>query len=157
MAYLKAADVISGQEGQVVFNVGGQVEVGAYVRNFEATFEKQKEEVRTLGHRGAQHKTTGWTGTGSMTLYYVTTLFRNLAQQYARDGKDLYFNVTVENNDPTSSIGKQVVVFYDCNLDSTVLAKLDVDNTTLDEDVDFTFDDFQVLNNFSSPVLNMRL
>lgn len=153
MPFLKAADVISGQEGTITFNVEGSVEVGAYVKTFEAVLEKQKEEIRTLGHRGTQHKTTGWTGSGTMEMYYVTSLFREMAQRYAKEGRDLYFNITVENNDPTSSIGRQTVVFYDCNVDSSILAKLDVENTALTEDTAFTFDDFQLLNSFSAPGL----
>ena len=153
MPFLKAADVISGQEGTITFNVEGSVEVGAYVKTFEAVLEKQKEEIRTLGHRGTQHKTTGWTGSGTMEMYYVTSLFREMAQRYAKEGRDLYFNITVENNDPTSSIGRQTVVFYDCNVDSAILAKLDVENTALTEDTAFTFDDFQLLNSFSAPGL----
>ena len=153
MPFLKAADVISGQEGTITFNVEGSIEVGAYVKTFEATLEKQKEEIRTLGHRGTQHKTTGWTGSGTMEMYYVTSLFREMAQRYAKEGRDLYFNITVENNDPTSSIGRQTVVFYDCNVDNTILAKLDVENTALTEDTAFTFDDFQLLNSFSAPGL----
>lgn len=151
--YLKAGDIVSGQEGKITFDVGGTIEVGAYVKNIEATFEKQKSEIHTLGHRGTQNKTTGWTGTGSMNMYYITSLFRKMALSYAKNGKDLYFNMTVENDDPTSSIGKQTVVLYDCNIDSVILAKLDVDNTELDEDIDFTFEDFEILDEFAQPTL----
>lgn len=153
MEFLKAGDIISGQEGKVTFNVGGSIEVGAYVKTLEATFEKQKSEIHTLGHRGTQNKATGWTGTGTMTLYYITSLFRTLAQTYAKTGKDTYFDVTIVNDDPTSTVGRQTVVLYGCNVDSTILAKLDVDNTELDEDVDFTFEDFEILDQFKQPTL----
>ena len=151
--YLKAGDIISGQEGRVTATIDGNVELLAYVKSVEATFEKQKSEINTLGHRGTQHKTTGWSGSGSMTLYYVTSLFRQLAAKYAETGKDTFFDLTIENNDPTSSVGRQTVVLYNCNVDSTILAKLDVDNTELDEDMDFTFDDFEVLDSFATPTL----
>lgn len=153
MAYLRAGDIISGQEGKVTFNIDGNIETGAYVKTLEASFEKQKSEINTLGHRGTQHKTTGWTGSGSMTIYYITSVFRNMARQYAKTGKDVYFDVTIENDDPTSTIGKQTVVLYNCNIDTTILAKLDVENTELDEDIDFTFDDFDILDKFKSPKL----
>lgn len=153
MAYLKAGDIISGQEGKATMKVEGNIENMFFVKQLEATFEKQKSEVRTLGHRGTQHKTTGWTGSGSMTIYYVSTLFRKLAQKYAREGKDVYFDITIENDDPTSTIGRQTVVLYGCNLDSTTIAKLDVDNTELDEDLDFTFEDFEILDEFQKPQL----
>ena len=148
--FLKAGDIISGQEGKVTATIDGVVEVMAYVKNLEATFEKQKSEIKTLGHRGTQHKTTGWTGTGSMSMYYITSKFRELARKYAKEGIDTYLDVTVVNDDPTSTVGNQTVTLYGVNLDNTILAKLDVDNTELDEDIDFTFDDFEILDSFGS-------
>lgn len=149
--FLKAGDIISGQEGKVTATIDGVVEVMAYVKNLEATFEKQKSEIKTLGHRGTQHKTTGWTGTGSMSMYYITSKFRELARKYAKEGIDTYLDITVVNDDPTSSVGNQTVTLYGVNLDNTILAKLDVDNTELDEDIDFTFDDFEILDSFGTP------
>lgn len=150
--FLKAGDIISGQEGKATATINGSIENLAYVKNLEATFEKQKSEIRVIGHRGTQHKTTGWSGSGSMNLYYITSLFREMALKYAKTGVDTSFDVTIENNDPTSSIGKQTVVLYGVNIDSTIIAKLDVDNTELDEDIDFTFDDFDILDKFGKPV-----
>ena len=71
--------------------------------------------------------------------------------KYAKEGKDTYFDVTIVNNDPTSTIGKQTVVLYNCNVDSLILAKLNTDAETLDEDIDFTFDDFDILDEFGNP------
>jgi len=150
--FLKAGDIISGQEGKATATINGSVELMAYVKNIEATFEKQKSEIRVLGHRGTQHKTTGWAGSGSMNLYYITSLFREMALKYAKTGIDTSIDITIENNDPTSTVGKQTVVLYGCNFDSTIIAKLDVDNTELDEDIDFTFDDFDILDKFGKPV-----
>lgn len=148
--YLKAGDVISGQEGKVTATIDGIVETMAYVKNIEAIMEKQKSEIRVIGHRGTQHKTTGWSGTGSMTLYYITPKFRDLALKYAKTGVDTNFTLTIENEDPSSSAGKQTTALFGVNVDSTVIAKLDVDNTELDEDLDFTFDDFDFLNKFNA-------
>ncbi len=151
--FLRAGDTISGQEGKATANIDGKVRDMFFVKSLEATFDKQKVEVKTLGKRGTQHKGVGWSGAGSMTLYYVTTLFRQMALKYAKTGKDTYFNITIVNDDPTSTIGKQTVVLYNCNIDSTILAKLDTDSDTLDEDIDFTFDDFDILDSFGNPVV----
>ena len=151
--YLKAGDIISGREGWATANIDGEIKNMFYIKQFEATFEKNKNEVNVLDHRSTQHKTVGWTGTGSMTIYYITTDFRKLAQRFAREGIDTYFTITVKNEDPTSTVGRQTVALYDVNLDSAVIAKLDVDNTELDEDVDFTFEDFEILDSFVEPVL----
>lgn len=153
MPFLKANDLISGQEGALTALVDGTVENCAYVKSFEATFEKDKSEIRVLGRRGTQHKTNGWSGSGSMNMYYITSFFRKLALKYAKTGVDTSFQMTCVNEDPTSSVGKQTIVFYGVNLDSVTLAKLDVESTELDEDIEFTFDDFDILDEFGNPVL----
>ncbi len=151
--FLLAGDTISGQEGKATAVIDGNVQTMFYLKNIEATAEKNKAEVKTIGKRGTQHKANGWTGTGSMTIYYVTSVFREMMIKYIKTGQDTYFNITVINDDPTSTLGKQTVVLYNCNLDSTALAKLDVDAESLDEDIDFTFDDCDLLDKFGNPII----
>lgn len=151
--FLRAGDTISGQEGKATSNIDGNIHDMFFIKTLEATFDKRKAEVRTLGKRGTQHKGTGWSGAGSMTIYYVTSLFRNMALKYAKTGKDTYFNITIVNDDPTSTVGKQTMVLYNCNIDSVILAKLDTEADVLDEDIDFTFDDFDILDSFGNPVV----
>ena len=119
-------------------------------KTIEATVEKAKSEIKAIGRRMTGHKTTGMNGTGSMTLYYLTPLFRSYLKQYKDSGVDLYFDMVIENEDPTSAAGKQTTLLLNCNLDSTVLAKLDGDSDDpLEEDADFTFDDFDILTPFN--------
>jgi len=148
---LNAGDTISGQEGKATAKINGEIRDMFYIKSLEATVEKNKQEVRTLGKRGVQHKTTGWSGTGSMSIYYVTSDFIRMAKEYIKNGVDTYFTVTVENNDPTSTIGKQVTTLFDVNVDSIPVAKLDVEDAVLEADLDFTFDDLDVLEEFSDP------
>ncbi|URJ42146.1 phage tail tube protein [Paenibacillus polymyxa] len=153
MAYLKAGDTISGQEGRAFATINGNVEEMFYVKTLEATAEKEKTDVKTLGRRGTQHKANGWSGSGSMTIYYTTTRFRQLMLDYIKTGKDTYFDIMIVNEDPSSSIGKQTVVLKSVNLDSVIMAKVDTDSEVLDEDIDFTFDDVDVPDSFNAPTL----
>lgn len=153
MAFLKAEDVISGKEGRAYATINGNVEEMFYVRTLEATIEKNKTEIKTLGSRGTQHKATGWSGTGSMTIYYATTLFRQLMVNYIKTGKDTYFDIQITNEDPGSQIGQQTIVLKGVNLDSVIAAKVDADSDDLDEDIDFTFNDIDILNSFAKPTL----
>lgn len=148
---LNAGDTISGQEGKATAKINGEIKDMFYIKTLEATVEKNKQEVRTLGKRGVQHKTTGWSGSGSMTIYYVTSEFVRMAKDYIKNGVDTYFTVTVENNDPTSSVGKQVTTLFNVNVDSIPVAKLDVEDNVLEADLDFTFDDLDLLEEFSNP------
>jgi hypothetical protein len=147
---LNAPDTISGKEGRAYAKINGNNEELFFAKAIEANIEKSKSEVKSIGKRMTGHKVTGLNGTGSMTLYYLTPLFRNLLVEYKKTGVDLYFDLVVENDDPASSAGKQTVLLIGCNLDSTVLAKLDGDSDDpLEEDADFTFEDFDILTPFT--------
>ncbi|CAH8716846.1 phage tail tube protein [Paenibacillus thiaminolyticus] len=150
MALLQAKDTISGREGRAFAQIDGKNEEMFYVKTLEAKIEKQKAEVKVLGSRSVQHKAAGWTGTGSMTIYYMTPLFRNMMLEYVKNGKDTNFIIQITNEDPMSSIGTQTVCLKNVNLNSVVMAKLDTESDVLEEEVEFTFDDVDILNNFNS-------
>ncbi|TDL57524.1 phage portal protein [Paenibacillus dendritiformis] len=150
MALLQAKDTISGREGRAFAQIDGKNEEMFYVKTLEAKIEKQKAEVKVLGSRSVQHKAAGWTGTGSMTIYYMTPLFRNMMLDYIKNGKDTNFIIQIINEDPMSSIGTQTVCLKNVNLNSVVMAKLDTESDVLEEEVEFTFDDVDILNNFNS-------
>lgn len=151
MAFLKASDTISGQEGRAYATINGQTEEMFYVKTLEATVEKQKAEVKTLGRRGVQHKATGWSGSGSMTIFYTTSRFRELMLQYMQNGVDTYFDIEVTNEDPSSTIGKQTVTLKGVNLDSVIMASLDTEAEALEEEVSFTFEDVDMPVSFDLP------
>lgn len=151
MAFFRAQDAISGQEGRAYATINGRVEEMFYVKTLEATVEKQKTEIKTLGRRGVQHKANGWSGTGSMTMYYATTMFRQMMLDYMKTGKDVYFDIQIVNEDPTSSIGRQTVVLKNVNLNSVIIAKVDTESEILEEDIEFTFDGVELLDNFAAP------
>lgn len=117
--------------------------------NLEAKLEKTKTEVPVLGKTGKGNKATGWKGTGSATFHYNTSVFRELLYRFKETGKDTYFDIQVTNEDPTSAVGRQTVILKDCNIDGGVLAKFDADAEYLDEDMDFTFEDFEIPEKFS--------
>lgn len=150
MKTLNAPDTISGKEGRAYAKIDGNNEDLFFAKTIESTVEKSKSEVKAIGKRMTGHKTTGGNGTGSMTLYYMTPLFRQMIKQWKKTGQDIYFDMVIENDDQESSAGKQSVLLIDCNLDSVVLGKLDGDSDDpLDEDVDFTFEDFDILTPFT--------
>lgn len=150
MKILNAPDTISGREGRAYAKINGNNEELFFAKSVEASVEKSKSEVKAIGKRMTGHKTTGANGTGSMTLYYLTPLFRQMLKEWKDTGVDIYFDLVIENDDPASSAGKQSILLMGCNLDSVVLAKLDGDSDDpLDEDADFTFENFDILEAFN--------
>ena len=118
------------------------------VKNITATVEKKKTEIPILGVTGKQHKAGGWKGTGKMTVYYVSSIFRSMMLDYIKKGIDTYFEIMVTNEDPTSSTGSQTVLLKGVNLDSIIFTKLDVEKEALEEDMEFTFNDVDLLDKF---------
>lgn len=151
---LQARDTISGQEGRAYATINGNKEEMFYVKKLEAKVEKEKAEIKALGRRGTQSKAKGWKGTGSMTIYYITTLFRDLMNEYMVSGKDTYFDITVTNEDPSSSVGMQTVIIKNVNLDSVIMASLDTGSDTLEEEISFTFDGIEIKDRFKAPSMN---
>lgn len=132
------------------------VTIGDYRYNFmqainvEVRIDKTKVEVPILGKTGKGNKSTGWKGTGSATFHYNTSIFRELLLKYKDTGEDIYFDMQITNEDPTTSVGRQTVVLTDCNIDGGLLAKFDANNNEyLDEDFNFTFEDFQIPEQFT--------
>ncbi len=146
---LSANDVISGKEGRAIATINGKVHDLFFDKKVEAKFTKTKSPIKTVGRRNTGNKTVGWEGTGTLTLYYVTSLFRKLAVEYIKTGKDFNFDLVVENEDPTSATGKQTTALYGCNIDELILASLDVDSDGLEEEIPFTFEDADILQNFN--------
>lgn len=146
---LKAKDTVSASLATCYCDIEGIRYNFMQMINLEATLEKNKTEVPILGKTGKGNRSTGWTGSGSATLHYNQSVFRKLLERYKNTGEDIYFNTVIENNDPTSNAGNQVVTLIDCNIDGGTLAKFDADGEYLDEDVDFTFDDFTIDTEFN--------
>lgn len=146
---MNASDSLSAKMAECYVTIGNNRYNFMQAINLEASFEKTKTEIPILGKTGSGNKSTGWKGSGSATFHYNTSIFRELMQQYKDTGEDTYFEIQVTNEDPTSKAGRQTVVFMGCNIDGGTLAKFDADGEYLDEDMDFTFEDFKMPERFT--------
>ena len=146
---MNAKDSVSASLAECFVTIEGRRLNFMQAINVEANFEKTKSEVPILGKTGKGNKSTGWSGSGSATFHYNTSIFRKLLVRYKETGEDIYFDMQVTNEDPTSSVGRQTVILKDCNIDGGVLAKFDADGEYLDEDMDFTFEDFEMPEEFA--------
>ena len=145
---MKAKDTLSAKLAECFITIGNNRYNFMQMINFEAQFEKTKTEVPILGKTGTGNKSTGWKGTFSATMHYNQSVLRKLLENFKNTGEDTYFEIQVTNEDPTSSAGRQTLVFIDCNIDGGILAKFDADGEYLDEDCDGTFEDFKMPETF---------
>lgn len=148
MAFINAKDALHASLAECYVTIEGGRYKFAQAINLEAKFEKSKEEIPILGKTGKGHKSSGWKGSGSATFYYITSVFRDLMYRYKETGEDIYFDMQVTNEDPSSAAGRQTVILKDCNIDGGILAKFDADGSYLDEEMDFTFEDFEYPEKF---------
>lgn len=145
---MRAQDAISASLADCYVTIDGSRYHFMQAIKLEAKIEKNKTEVPILGKTGKGNKSTSWKGTGSATFHYNTSVFRDLLHRYKETGEDVYFDIQVTNEDPNSSVGRQTVILQDCNINGGILAKFDAGAEYLDEDLDFTFENFELAEKF---------
>ena len=140
MGYLKAKDTVNGALGTCFAIIDGKRYELMQVKNVTASVKKMKTEIPILGMTGKQHKSGGWEGSGKMTAYYVSSLFRELMMKYMKNGVDTYFELMITHEDPTGATGKQTVLLKDVIAvvtihDDAVPDDQRIDNHTICQDV----------------------
>lgn len=118
-------------------------------KNLEANFEIEKTQIGILGRTGKANRSVNWKGSGSATFYMNTSIFREMMLAYKKTGKIIYFDIAITNYDPNSAADRQTVILKDCTIDGGILAKFDADGEFLEEDMDFTFEDFEIPEKFA--------
>lgn len=146
---MQARDVISARLASCYVTIDGERVLLLQAKNLTAKVEKNKVDVPILGRTGVGHKTTSWNGTGSITIYSNTSRFTKLVKNYKDQGSDIYFDMQIRSEDPTSNAGVQTIILKDVNLDSVTIAAFDADGDWAEQDIDFTFEDFEIPESYA--------
>ena len=147
-SFMNAKDAISASLAECYITIEGNRYHFMQAIDLEAIIDRTKVEVPILGRTGRGNKATAWRGKGSATFHYNSSIFRELMYKFKANGEDVYFDIQISNEDPTSGAGRQTVVLKDCNLNKSVLAKFDADAEFFSETLDFTFEDFEMPETF---------
>ncbi|RJX40870.1 phage portal protein [Paenibacillus pinisoli] len=151
MSYFRETDAISGKSAKAYVTIGGRKEELFYAKSLEATIEKNKVDVPVLGKTNTPQRAAGWSGSGSLTIYYVSSIFRQLMRDYIRTGVDFWFELMIVNEQPGSTAGKQITYLKECNLDSVIAARFDASSDDmLEEELLFTFSDYEIGEKFNT-------
>lgn len=151
MGVFNVKDAISGKTARAFVTINGRVEELLYGKTGEATAEKSKVDVPVLGKTNTPQRSAGWKGTGTLTVYYVTSLFRELMINYIKTGEDFWFDLMIVNEQPGSAAGKQTIILKNCNVDSLTLFKFDAtSDDMLEEEIPFTFEDVDMPDMFNT-------
>ncbi|MCC8435481.1 phage tail tube protein [Brevibacillus sp. M2.1A] len=151
MTFFREQDAVSGKMARAYATINGRREELFYAKSLEATIEKNKVDVPILGKTNTPQRSAGWSGSGTLTVYYVTSVFRQLMRDFIKTGKDFWFDLQIINEDETSGTGKQTVMLLGCNLDSIIATKFDAtSDDMLEEELPFTFNDYDLLDQFNT-------
>ncbi len=148
--YLLAQDSYRGAAGKAFVVIDGSNELLFGLKKFEASAEIQTGEFKVVGALTEQEKVKGLKYSGSATIYYGTPTLLKLLAEFKRTGKFPVINFQITNDDPASSLGSQTVVLYNVILKKIPIAILDDSADSLQEDIQFTFNDFEPLKHFNS-------
>lgn len=146
---MHAKDTVSAALAECYVTIDGKRYNFMQAINLEAKIEKVKTEVPILGKPGRGNKAGGWKGSGTATFHYNTSIFRELLYKFNKTGEDTYFDIQVTNEDPTSAVARQTVILRDCNINSGIIAKFDADAEYLDEQLEFSFEDWEIPERFT--------
>lgn len=152
MSFLLAKDTVNGAEGSVVITQNGKNQVVAGMKNIKTNADIQSSDMRVVGTRTIQNKNNGVKQTGTGNIYYGSNVFTNMVLQYIQTGVMPEFDIQITNNDPTTSVGSQVMAYYGCTLTGTVpLSILDSEEAMLAYDFNFAYTRVARLTAFTDP------
>lgn len=151
--YLLARDTVAGMEGTAVMtDSAGKNHVLFQLTKIKTVADIKSTEMKVVGTRVIQDKAAGAKQTGTATLYYGSQYFTAMVLEYLHTGVMPYFDIQITNNDPTNTIGQQVMAYYGCKITSEIpLSMLDADSQMLTLDISFTYTDVQMLQSFTDP------
>lgn len=155
MSYLLSRDTVNGAEGTVfVTRNGQQVEVVG-LKNIQTVGGIQSTDMKTIGTRVIQDKPNGVKLTAKGNVYYGSNgsnMFRDMVLNYIQNGIMEYFDIQINNTDPTTSVGNQIGAYYGCHLTGDIpLSILDDEQAMLSYDFNFVYTRVGLIQGFTNP------
>lgn len=150
--YLLVQDAVHGAAGKAFITRNGQVKEIFAAKKIEAKGNIAESDMKVIGTKRIQIKKGGVKLTGTGTMYYVTSEFAKMLEEYVHTGVLPFFNMQLTNDDRATSVGAHTAALYKCQLTGDIPVSLLDDSTDmLTFDFSFTFEDFEILSSFKTP------
>ena len=120
-----------------------------YATSIEGEVEIEKKDLNVLGRKGKLSRPTGWSGSGKIEIYYVTSLFTEMALEYSKTGKLPLFDMQITNEDKATELGRQTVIVKNCTPNKIPIISVNAEGEELKQEIEYTFDDFDLLEKFN--------
>jgi len=148
-AIMNAMDAMAGSQASAYLTIEGTRYCFMQMYAFESSMEINIQEVPILGKAGKGNKPSGWTGTWKGTAHYNQSVLRKYFLEYKKTGRLPSFDIQVTNEDQSTSLGRQTIILKNCLAKGGILAKYDAGAEILDEEIEGTFDDWEMPETFS--------
>lgn len=146
---MNARDAVSAKLASCYVTIAGNRYLLMQAKEVSVQYDKEKQEVAILGRTTKGNKTNGGKITGSCTIYHNTDLFTDMLAKYQDTGEDLYFDMVITNEDPSSAAGTRSVTISDCNVDGATIASFSADGEFLEQEINFTAERFDIAKAFT--------
>lgn len=155
MAFIRGNDTVRGTDVTFYLEIEN-FETGKFDRyefmhakNWETTVEFNKDDVPRIGTRVVGKKNGTLTYSGSCTIYYMDPTLRKVFLKFAETGAWPQITAIVDNQDRDSNSGEQIAIHRGIKFDSMIISKFDAESTSLEEDLDFTFEEVSIPYSFN--------
>lgn len=153
--FLMERDTVNGAEGTAyVTRNGKNVELVGF-KNIQTLGGIQSSDMKCVGTRLIQDKPSGVKLTAKGNVYYGSNgsnMFRDMVLNYIQNGVVEYFDIQINNSDPTVSMGNQIGAYYGCHLTGDIpLSILDSDQSMLNYDFNFAYTRVGMIQKFNDP------
>lgn len=155
MSYLIARDTVNGAEGTVYATRNGKNVEIVGLKNIQTTTSLQSAKMRSIGTRTIQDKPNGAELIGKGNVYYGSNgsnMFRDMVLNYIQNGVTEYFDIQINNSDPSTSVGSQIAAYYGCHLTGDIpLSILNDEEAMLNYDFNFAYTRVAMTQKFTDP------
>ncbi len=139
-------------EGSAFITINGQNRKMFELNSLETNVALETWERRPLGSRMKQSRVTGASGTGTMSIYNMTSDYYEVFDKYKKTGVFPTLTIQAYNDDEASEVGRSEFLFTKVVLKKIPLIKLEADKNETDPiDVEFNFGDVEQLGKFNKP------
>ena len=146
---IRGNDTIRGTDVTFTLEVDDERRNMIMAKSFDSSVDFNQEDVSRIGTRIVAQKNGTVALSGSCTIYYCDPIVRRIVKNFIDTGYWPDITAIVRNYDKDSRAGAQTTILNDIKFSKATIAKFDADSNMLDEDIDFTFESFDLPEEFT--------
>lgn len=147
---IRGNDTIRGTDVTFTLEVDDERRNMIMAKNFDSSVDFNQDDVERIGTRIVAQKNGTVSLSGSATLYYMDPIVRRITKDYIDTGYWPEITAIVRNYDKDAydRVGAQTAILHSIKFSKATIAKFDAGSNMLDEDIDFSYESFDLPEEF---------